>query len=67
MYIYIYILKFFSKIYRFTKKHLTKISSNLTENAFDFSLFHTFEQQWYFEGFLFLFFIKRFVNNKICL
>jgi hypothetical protein len=39
----------------------------LTGNAFESSLFHTFEQQWYLEDFLFLYFIKQFVNNKMCL
>ncbi len=28
---------------RFT--HLIKLSSNMSENAFEFSLFHTFEQE----------------------
>jgi hypothetical protein len=39
------ILKDFCKIYTTFLKNLAKISSNLTENAFECSLFHTFEQE----------------------
>ncbi len=39
-----FILKDFSKIYTSIKK-FNKKSSNLTENAFESSLFHTFEQE----------------------
>jgi hypothetical protein len=41
------------------------MSSNLTENAFESSVFHTFEQQWYLEDYFILFFIKLFVNKHI--
>jgi hypothetical protein len=41
------------------------MSNNLTENAFESSLFHTFEQSWYIEDFFSFFFIKRFVNKHI--
>jgi len=37
------------------------MSSNLTENTFESSLFHTFEQQRYLQDFFF--FIKQFVNK----
>jgi len=39
--------------------------SSLTENAFESSLFHTFEQQWYLEDFFSFFSIKQFVNKHI--
>ncbi len=37
-------LRIFSKIYKYVKT-LTKISGNWTENTFESSLFHTFQQQ----------------------
>jgi len=43
-----FMLKIWQKIFlRLThlKQNLTKILSNLTKNVFEFSLFHTFEQQ----------------------
>ncbi len=40
-----FIFKDFSKLYTSIKKNLNKISSNLIENAFESSLFHTFKQQ----------------------
>jgi hypothetical protein len=56
--------KFFQDLHIYEKNY-TKMSSNLIEHAFDFSLFQTFEQQWYFEDLFFLFFIKLFVNKQI--
>jgi hypothetical protein len=40
------------------------MSSNLIKNAFESSLFHTFEQQWYLEK-KFPFFIEQCVNKHI--